>query len=63
MSNLNQQSELSVTPSIIGDGNVLLDVTVKNDSVKSNAGADPSINTMQIEQLLIADGDIVVMAE
>ena len=54
--------ELSVTPSIIGDGNVLLDVTVKNDSVKSNAGADPSINTMQIEtKLLIADGDIVVI--
>ena len=54
--------ELSVTPSIIGDGNVLLDVTVKNDSVKSNPGADPSINTMQIEtKLLIADGDIVVI--
>ena len=54
--------ELSVTPSIIGDGNVLLDVTVKNDSVKSNPGSDPSINTMQIEtKLLIADGDIVVI--
>ena len=54
--------ELSVTPSIIGDGNVLLDVTVKNDSVKSNPGADPSIETMQIEtKLLIADGDIVVI--
>ena len=40
--------ELSVTPSIIGDGNVLLDVTVKNDSVKSNPGADPSLSLIHI---------------
>ena len=54
--------ELTVTPSIIGDGNVLLDVTVTNDSVKINSGAEPSIETMQIEtKLLIADGDIVVI--
>ena len=54
--------ELTVTPSIIGDGNVLLDVIVTNDSVKINSGAEPSIETMQIEtKLLIADGDIVVI--
>ena len=54
--------ELAVTPSIIGDGNVLLEISVKNDSVKANTGAAASIDTMQIEtKLLIADGDIVVI--
>ena len=54
--------ELSVTPSIIGDGNVLLDVTVNNDSVNRTTGGEPGINTMQIQtKLLIADGDIVVI--
>ena len=54
--------ELSVTPSIIGDGNVLLDVTVNNDSVNRATGGEPGINTMQIQtKLLIADGDIVVI--
>ena len=54
--------ELQVTPSIIGDGNVLLEISVSNDSVNRVAGAEPSINTMQIQtKLLIADGDIVVI--
>ena len=54
--------ELEVTPSIIGDGNVLLEVSVSNDSVNRASGAEPSINTMQIStKLLIADGDIVVI--
>ena len=54
--------QLEVTPSIIGDGNVLLEVSVSNDSVNRASGAEPSINTMQIStKLLIADGDIVVI--
>ena len=54
--------ELQVTPSIIGDGNVLLEISVSNDSVNRIGGEEPSINTMQIQtKLLIADGDIVVI--
>ena len=54
--------QLEVTPSIIGDGNVLLEVSVSNDSVNRASGSEPSINTMQIQtKLLIADGDIVVI--
>ena len=50
---------MQVTPNIIGDGNVLLDIQVNNDSPVGSAG---SINTMEIQtKLLIADGDIVVI--
>ena len=54
--------KLTVTPSIIGDGNVLLEISVNNNTVnRSNAG-EPSINKMEIStKLLIADGDIVVI--
>ena len=54
---------LNVTPSIIGDGNVLLDVKVNNDTPNSvgTSGAI-GINTMEIAtKLLVADGDIVVI--
>ena len=55
--------KLEVTPSIIGDGNVLLNISVNNDS--PNRGTDetePPINTMSINtKLLVADGDIVVI--
>ena len=54
--------KLEVTPSIIGDGNVLLDVSVNNDSVNRAVAGEPGINTMAIAtKLLIADGDIVVI--
>ena len=54
--------KLTVTPSIIGDGNVLLDVTVNNDSVNRATAGEPGINKMEIAtKLLIADGDIVVI--
>jgi len=54
--------KLTVTPSIIGDGNVLLEVQVNNDSVNRTVAGDPPINKMQIStKLLIADGDIVVI--
>jgi type IV pilus assembly protein PilQ len=54
--------KLTVTPSIIGDGNVLLDVKVNNDTPdRTNPGA-VGINKMEINtKLLIADGDIVVI--
>ena len=55
--------KLVVTPSIIGDGNILLDVTVSNDSPNRSAASDePPINKMEIvTKLLVSDGDIVVI--
>ena len=54
---------LTVTPSIIGDGNVLLDIKVNNDSPDTSLGTDePSITTNEIvTKLLVSDGDIVVI--
>ena len=54
---------LTVTPSIIGDGNVLLDIEVSNDSPDTTLGTDePAIKTNSITtKLLITDGDIVVI--
>tara|TARA_B100000029_G_scaffold265283_1_gene261455 strand:+ start:1 stop:1230 length:1230 start_codon:yes stop_codon:yes gene_type:complete len=54
---------LTVTPSIIGDGNVLLDIQVNNDAPKTIAGAEePGISTNEIKtKLLVSDGDIVVI--
>ncbi len=52
---------MTVTPSIIGDGNVLLDVKVNNDAPNEIGGAI-GIETMEINtKLLVADGDIVVI--
>ena len=54
--------KLTVTPSIIGDGNVLLQLQVNNDSPNLDDPANVGINTMEIKtKLLIADGDIVVI--
>ena len=54
--------EMTVTPSIIGDGNVLLDVKVNNDSPNRQNAGSVGINTMEINtKLLVADGDIVVI--
>ena len=54
---------LTVTPSIIGDGNVLLNIKVNNDVANYSANADePSITTNEITtKLLVSDGDIVVI--
>ena len=53
---------LKITPSIIGDGNVLLEIQVNNDTPdRTNPGA-VGINKMEITtKLLVADGDIVVI--
>jgi len=49
---------MDVTPSIIGDGNVLINVKVNNDSFNSDA----TINKMEINtNLLVRDGDIIVI--
>ena len=53
---------LSVTPNIIGDGNVLLTIQVNNDTPNRSSAGEPSINKMEIKtKLLVADGDIVVI--
>ena len=55
--------KLEVTPSIIGDGNVLLTIKVNNDTPNRSTSSDePPINKMEIvTKLLVADGDIVVI--
>ena len=55
--------KLEVTPSIIGDGNVLLSIQVNNDTPnRSVPGDTPAVNKMEIvTKLLVADGDIVVI--
>ena len=54
--------KLTVTPSIIGDGNVLLEVQVNNDTPDRTDPSAVGINKMEITtKLLIADGDIVVI--
>ena len=54
--------KMTVTPSIIGDGNVLLDIKVNNDTPNRSNPGDPAINKMEIStKLLVADGDIVVI--
>ena len=54
---------LTVTPSIIGDGHILLDIQVNNDSPVEVPGSDePGIKTNEIiTKLLVEDGDIVVI--
>ena len=54
---------LTVTPSVIGDGHVLLDIKVNNDSSVEVPGSDePGIKTNEITtKLLIEHGDIVVI--
>ena len=55
--------KLEVTPNIIGDGNILLNIKVNNDTPNRSASSDePPINKMEIvTKLLVADGDIVVI--
>ncbi len=53
---------MTVTPSIIGDGNVLLDVQVNNDKPIQSIDGGVGIETMSITtKLLVTDGDIVVI--
>ncbi len=53
--------QLIVTPNIIGDGNVMLEIKVTNDTPNIQ-GAQVGINKMEVNtRLLVADGDIVVI--
>jgi type IV pilus assembly protein PilQ len=52
---------LTVTPSIVGDGNIILDVNVTKDT-PDYTNTPPSITTKEIKtKLLIKDGTIVVI--
>ena len=54
--------KLTVTPSIIGDGNVLLELQINNDSPDRTNPGSVGINKMEVStKLLVADGDIVVI--
>ena len=54
--------KLIVTPNIIGDGNVMLQIQVNNDTPNRSNAASPGVNKMEINtKLLVADGDIVVI--
>ena len=53
--------KLQVTPSIIGDGNVLLQIQVNNDDADTSEDSPPITKMEIITKLLVADGDIVVI--
>lgn len=55
--------QLQVKPSIIGDGNVYLDITVNKDSVADlKVGDIPGISTKQLKtKLLIKDGGVAMI--
>ena len=54
--------KLEVTPNIIGDGNVLLNIKVNNDEPAAGGDEEPPIAKLEIvTKLLVADGDIVVI--
>jgi type IV pilus assembly protein PilQ len=53
---------LQVTPSIIGDGNIILDINVNNDSVTDATASNPPISKTAVNtKLLVADESIVII--
>jgi len=53
--------QLIVTPQIVGDGNIILELAVNNDEV-SGTGANPPLSKMQINtNLIVADGAVVAI--
>ena len=53
--------QLTVTPQIVGDGNVILELAITNDEV-SGTGANPAISKMEINtNLIVADGSVVAI--
>ena len=55
--------KLDVTPTVVGDGNVILEISLQKDTVgAAQIGSDPPINTMDLStKLLVPDGAIVVI--
>ena len=53
--------ELTVTPQIVGDGNIKITLSVTNNS-PSGSGSNPPISTLEIDtNLIVKDGDVVVI--
>jgi len=53
--------ELTVTPQIVGDGNIKISLAVSNNS-PSGSGSNPPISTLEIDtNLIVKDGDVVVI--
>ena len=54
--------KLEVTPSIVGDGNIVLQLKINKDSPQATTAAQPPINKMEINtQLLMSNGQIAVI--
>ena len=54
--------KLQVTPSIVGDGNIVLQLKINKDSPQASTAAQPPINKMEINtQLLMSNGQIAVI--
>ena len=54
--------KLEVTPSIVGDGNIVLQLKINKDSPQATGAAQPPINKMEINtQLLMSNGQIAVI--
>jgi type IV pilus assembly protein PilQ len=52
--------KLDVTPTIVGDGNIIIDISLQKDTV--GTGTTPPINKMSIKtRLLVEDKSIVVI--
>ena len=52
--------KLDVTPTIVGDGNIIIDISLQKDTV--GTGSTPPINKMEIKtRLLVEDKSIVVI--
>ena len=52
--------KLDVTPTIVGDGNIIIDISLQKDTV--GVGTPPPINKMSVKtRLLVEDGSIVVI--
>jgi type IV pilus assembly protein PilQ len=59
---INANLSLSVTPQITPDGNIILDVEVRNDSVGIQTAAGLAINTKHVKtQALVENGGTVVL--
>ena len=53
---------MKITPSIIPDGNIFLDIEVNNDSVAPTSTGTPTINKKAIKtKLLVADGGVAMI--
>ena len=53
--------KLEVTPSIVGDGNIIMNVKINKDSADTSLSNPPVSKTEITTKLLIADGTIVVI--